>query len=86
MARDRIMCLVKEKAALESEVYLIWSHEHGLWWRPHSAGYCVAVDDAGWYSYDEAISICKQRDGFDPKERPSEVMVPMSMMMACKEK
>lgn len=37
--------------------YLIWSHEHGCWWRPNSAGYTKDPRAAGIYSREEALSI-----------------------------
>lgn len=58
--------------------WLIWSHEHGAWWRPHSRGYTTAVAEAGRYTEEAARKICADtvygwRDG-----QPTEVMVPAS--------
>jgi hypothetical protein len=55
--------------------YLIWSNEHRLWWRADSCGYTSDINDAGWYTRDEAISICATardgwRNGFAPPEMP----------------
>lgn len=37
--------------------YLIWSEEHGAWWRPNSCGYTKSLKEAGQYSYDGAFKI-----------------------------
>jgi hypothetical protein len=38
-------------------VFLIWSEEHGLWWRSASMGYTASMKEAGRYSYAEARKI-----------------------------
>jgi hypothetical protein len=38
--------------------YLVWSHEHGAWWRPDRVGYTVEFREAGLYTRDEALAIC----------------------------
>jgi len=40
--------------------YLIWSHEHGAWWGPGGFGYTSNMDEAGRYSREEAIRICRK--------------------------
>ena len=65
------------------ETYLVWSHEHHMWWRAERRGYCVSVHDAGRYSRTDAIAICKQRDGFDPLKRPSEIPVREADILDC---
>lgn len=37
--------------------YLIWSVEHGAWWRPKRTGYTESYDIAGRYSKQEAYNI-----------------------------
>lgn len=55
---------------------LIWSHEHGAWWRPKCAGYTNSVNEAGRYKRDEALSIClTARDGWMEHGLPSEIPV-----------
>lgn len=39
--------------------FLIWSNEHGAWWRANSCGYTTAVAGAGVYTKEEAEKICK---------------------------
>ena len=48
-----------------SRDWLIWSNEHGAWWRPDSAGYTNKVESAGRYSEAEAKAIC--RNGGSPR-------------------
>lgn len=30
-----------------ADTYLVWSHEHGAWWRPGGHGYTTHLSDAG---------------------------------------
>jgi hypothetical protein len=39
------------------EIYLIWSHEHGQWWRGRN-GYTASMSEAGHFSREEALQIC----------------------------
>lgn len=56
--------------------YLIWSNEHTAWWRPDHAGYCYDIAEAGRYSRDEAIKICKGANyGFTHEDNPNEIPV-----------
>lgn len=59
--------------------YLVWSNEHGAWWRPNSHGYTTYAKAAGVYSFAEALSISWQaRDGWAKDGvSPSELMVPL---------
>jgi len=34
---------------------LIWSDEHGAWWRPDGMGYTQRIEEAGLYNEDEAV-------------------------------
>ncbi len=36
--------------------YVIWSHEHKMWWAPASRGYVENLEDAGLYSASEAMA------------------------------
>lgn len=44
--------------AAELEEYLVWSNEHGGWWRPENAGYSRDIREAGRYTHREAMVIC----------------------------
>lgn len=58
------------------ETCMIWSNEHRAWWRPNSAGYTINEADAGSYSWDEAIKICRSaRDGWRRGSVPPEIPV-----------
>lgn len=37
---------------------LIWSNEHGMWWRPNRIGYTTLTHEAGRYTEAEAEAIC----------------------------
>ena len=60
-------------------MYLVWSNEHRLWWRPNSRGYCPDWESAGRYTRQEAIAICAgARDGWGgPKSQPSPAEIPV---------
>jgi len=38
--------------------YLIWSNEHGAWWRAGGYGYTSRVESAGRVSQEDALHIC----------------------------
>lgn len=40
------------------DYYLIWSEEHGRWWRPGERGYTDRIVEAGIYSKARADAIC----------------------------
>lgn len=37
--------------------YLIWSNQHGMWWRTARAGYTAFIEEAGRYTRDQAEAI-----------------------------
>jgi hypothetical protein len=39
--------------------YLVWSNEHRAWWRAGHCGYATGLREAGRYSRDQAIEICR---------------------------
>ncbi len=57
-----------------TDLYLVWSNEHGAWWRPNSCGYTTKVEDAGRYGRKEAIAISRGR-GWPATGVPDEVPV-----------
>lgn len=60
-----------------SKNWLIWSNEHGAWWRPNAAGYTAFRVAAGRYSYADAVVICdKANYAPECKDRPNETMLP----------
>jgi len=42
---------------LDVPLYLIWSNQHGMWWRPDEAGYTRTLEEAGRYSRADAERI-----------------------------
>lgn len=38
--------------------YLVWSFEHGRWWRPGERGYTPNFEEAGRYTLEQAQKIC----------------------------
>ena len=62
---------------VEQYKYLIWSFEHGAWWRPARAGYTKLIMQAGLYRHNEALDICRRANEYLPREQdPHEAMVP----------
>jgi hypothetical protein len=58
------------------ELYLVWSNEHGRWWRANHQGYTSIIALAGRYRRKEAMEICDGANFAIPKGRePNEVMV-----------
>ncbi len=55
-----------------TDYWLIWSNEHGAWWRPDSCGYTTIESEAGRYTLKEAQEIC--RDSTVTEGLPHEVM------------
>lgn len=45
---------------MTDEAYLIWSNEHRGWWRPNSMGYTTGLRNAGHYTRDNALRICRE--------------------------
>jgi hypothetical protein len=44
---------------MDDEVYLIWSHEHGGWWKAGGWGYAKGLSQAGHYTRQQAFRICR---------------------------
>lgn len=58
-------------------LYLIWSNEHGAWWRPNSCGYTGDMWEAGRYTKEKATDVCqKAANGWRDGTLPPEVTVP----------
>lgn len=43
----------------DTDFYLIWSNQKGMWWRPERRGYTAFIEEAGRYPRDEAESIVR---------------------------
>ena len=59
---------------MSERIYLVWSNEHGAWWRTHAHGYTLHLKEAGRFTRKEAISYSKARD-WRPGERLPELPV-----------
>lgn len=42
------------RAKMAGKEVVIWSGEHGAWWKPASKGYTLNVEDAGKYLFEDA--------------------------------
>jgi hypothetical protein len=54
---------IKEQRELEPWRYAGWriySLEHGQWWKSNACGYTHNEGEAGAYTFDEALKICKE--------------------------
>jgi hypothetical protein len=62
--------------AADNGKWLIWSMEHGRWWRPDSAGYTKLRSEAGRYSFADALDIVHNAN-FAPEchNHPNEAMI-----------
>ena len=57
---------------------LIWSSEHGAWWRPNERGYSTSVFDAGLYDRTRAEAIVRATSG--KNERIKEIPSPCAFV------
>lgn len=57
-------------------IWLVFSHEHGAYWRPNRCGYTTHVEAAGRYTFAEADSICRNARSPSADDSPYEVVVP----------
>lgn len=64
-----------EIPAALADHWLVWSNEHGAWWRANSAGYCTELLGAGIYTREEAERI--ERDANAHGDR-NETAVPLA--------
>lgn len=56
--------------------YVVWSNEHARWWAPGSSGYVATLKEAGRYSRQHALQICKDaRGGWNGQSPPPEIPV-----------
>lgn len=54
--------------------WLVWSHEHKMWWAPNWRGYVKRRSEAGRYPFDEACEIVR-KSNLRCEESPQEAMV-----------
>lgn len=57
-------------------VYVVWSNEHSSWWGPDHRGYVWHLTNAGRYTREEALKICRNaRGGREFNRNPSELPI-----------
>jgi hypothetical protein len=62
---------------------LVWSHQHGAWWRAGRCGYTRDRRQAGLYCRAEAVAICADAGaGGRPGEPPAEIVVRLEDLLA----
>jgi hypothetical protein len=54
--------------------WLIWSIEHGMWWKAGQWGYTKKRSEAGRYSFDEACGIVYSSNKYK-RDIPDEAMI-----------
>jgi len=54
--------------------WIIWSIEHGAWWRPRERGYTLHREEAGEYTFEDAVHIV-QGANIGEKDVPNEAMI-----------
>jgi len=55
--------------------WLVWSNEHGAWWRPGARGYTRLIADAGRYPRRVADRICNEAN-FGPTVNEVAILAP----------
>lgn len=68
------------------QLYLIWSEEHGAWWRPFANGYTHFITEAGRYTKSQADDILVEANkvihpetGFLADRKFNEIAIPDPM-------
>lgn len=66
---------IEDAADIFVQRWLIWSNEHGAFWRPGGAGYTRHVDQAGRFMRNEADFIAERAGAHGPGQASNEVVV-----------
>jgi len=56
--------------------YLIWSEEHGAWWKPESSGYTDSIKEAGRYTKAQAFQIIHDANQYCQRPGFNEIALP----------
>lgn len=59
----------------EAKEWLIWSIEHGAWWKPAMRGYTYNRSEAGRYSTQDACAIVNSANQYNGDSKPNEAMI-----------
>lgn len=70
--RDQIRRLLDSQ---DGASWLVWSMQHGMYWRPQWNGYTHVKEEAGRYRYSEAAAIVRQGNYGAPPDKPNEAMI-----------
>lgn len=62
-------------ALADEAIWLIWSNEHTGWWNPECIGYTSDINQAGHYTYQQAVDICGSEYPHGSDGVPDEIMV-----------
>lgn len=63
---------------MEGIEWIVWSKEHGGWWKPGRNGYTRSRAEAGRYSFAAAVDICLSANhALSDYEGPEETMEPV---------
>lgn len=58
----------------QDRTWLVWSIEHGAWWKPNENGYTYYRESAGRYTFRQAQKIVKEANMFI-SDTPKEAMI-----------
>jgi hypothetical protein len=66
---------------LNKPAWLLWSNDHRAWHRPDACGYTQVLKDAGRFTLERALKVCRANDyragsSLDPDCYPAEMMYP----------
>lgn len=71
---------IDENTPTDQDLWVLWSNDHGAFWRENACGYTQDVSKAGRFSreFAEAVvaSDCKRSSSTLPRDVPAEVMLP----------
>lgn len=80
---DRGECLDERMVADEPQaMWLVWSHEHGGWWKTGGWGYTDSIAFAGRFTEERAREICTNAAYGWADGLPPEVMIPLTVAYA----
>jgi hypothetical protein len=63
----------------DAAVWLVWSDEHGGWWRPNRQGYTRKIAEAGRYSESAVDTICREAN-YGPFFNECKVLAPEALL------
>lgn len=64
-----------EATTAKDGYWLVWSLEHGAWWKGNTSGYTPTKEEAGLFTFEEAQQIVIDGNKFRGELPPNEAMV-----------